>query len=481
MRGALLFVAASVLAAGAALECNSDSFCDADAQTCDAQADASVPPVSGGGCDSSKPASQGGCAVAESDGYFVSPSGSDSAAGSKAAPFKTIGKGITAAAGDATRPNVYVCQGTYAENLVIQAAPAGVALHGGFDCAEWTQSSAPTTVAPPSGYPLHVLGAAALVESMTLTAPDATDPGGSSIAAFADGSPGMTFRRAAVTGGKAMAGATAAASPALGPNTGGNSNPTSSATGAASVSCPCGTDTTVGGQGGTYGVDGGAAGNGLPTISGMTGGLPGVQGACAGGNGANGASAAANGASTQTYGELTAQGWTSSAGGPGPAGGTAQGGGGGNWNDGNGLGGGGGACGGCGGKGGDAGHGGGASIAIAALNTTLRVQASTIKSGAAGNGGDGAAGQPGQAGGNGGTGAGNQCSGGGGGTGGNGGAGGGGAGGISVAVATNQGSPKPDVDSVSTVLAGTPGHGGHDGSAAQTKAIDGIADTLHSF
>ncbi len=479
MRGALLFFSACALLAGAALECNSDQFCDADAQTCDAQADASsVPPVSGGGCDSSKPASQGGCSVADTDGFFVSPSGSDSAAGSKAAPFKTIGKGIAAAAADSTRPNVYVCQGTYAENLVIQTAPAGVALHGGFDCTEWTQSSAPTAVAPPSGYALHVLGAAALVESMTLTAPDATDPGGSSIGAFVDGSPGMTFRRAAVTGGKAMDGATGTELAVASPNKSGISN--TSGNTCPAVTCACTTDTTTGGSGGgDFDAGYSPPTAGLPVINGDLdaghAGGPATMPA-AGANGIDGEA----GSSTGSLGELTANGWVASAGAKGNGGGTAQGGGGSAGDPGlPTAGGASGACGGCGGEGGAGGGGGGASLAIAALNTTLRVQASTIKAGKGGNGGNGVLGQPGQPGGIGGTGPAGQA--GGGGTGGNGGAGGGGAGGISVAIATNQGSPKPDVDSVSTVLAGTPGQGGHDGSAAQTKAIDGIADTLHSF
>src|SRR5690349_24172045 len=90
-----------------------------------------APPVSGGGCDSSKPASQGGCAVDDSDGFFVSPSGSDTAAGTKTAPFKTVQAGINAAAAATLKPNVYECAGAYPENLLMKNAAAGVALHGG--------------------------------------------------------------------------------------------------------------------------------------------------------------------------------------------------------------------------------------------------------------------------------------------------------------------------------------------------------------
>jgi hypothetical protein len=100
-----------------------------------------------------------------------------------------------------------------------------------------------------------------------------------------------------------------------------------------------------------------------------------------------------------------------------------------------------------------------------------------VQAGKAGNGGAGGAGQLGQPGGTGGGGG--SCLGGNGGIGGAGGAGGGGAGGVSVAVATNQGTT-PDVDSFSTVLAGTPGQGGLDGTGAN-KAIDGIAQAVHAF
>ncbi|HEY1959613.1 MAG TPA: hypothetical protein VGH28_28585 [Polyangiaceae bacterium] len=472
MRGRLLLL----LVALATLECSNDQFCDADAGAC-GDSGTSVPPVSGGGCDSSKPASQGGCAVAETDGFFVAPTGSDASAGSKLAPFQTIGKGITAAAADPTRPNVYVCQGTYAENLVIQTAPAGVALHGGFDCASWTQTSAPTAVAPKSGYALHVLGAAALVESMTLTAPDATAPGASSIAAFVDGSPGMTFRRAAVTAGAGGDGATPQSTPMLAPAQAGNSNTAGNACPA--VICKCATDTSTGGAGGGY-FDAGTyiqPTSGLPVIGGdLDAGHAGSSGPP--GNGASGAGGKA-GASTGSLGELTSGGWVASPGGAGVAGDTAQGGGGIGGDPGLPQGAGaGGACGGCGGAAGKGGDGGGASIAIAAINSVVRVQASAVKAAKAGNGGNGAGGQPGQPGGTGGTGP--TGAGGNGGTGGSGGNGGGGAGGISVAVATNSGAPAPDIDSSSSVLAGTPGKGGVDGAGAN-KAVDGLATPVHAF
>jgi len=441
--------------------------------------------VSGGGCDSSKPLSQGGCAVDDSDGFFVSPMGSDSGNGAKATPFLTIQKGITAAAAAPLKPNVYVCAGTYPENLVIQNSPSGVGLHGGFDCTSWAQVNAATTAAPPymttvtPQYVVYVVGVAALVESMTLVAPDATDPGVSSIAVYVSGSPAITFRRATVKSGVGADGASPMTLAALAPNTAGN--PSVAFGGGAAQNCTCPTVDTIGGQGGDVDVDGGGPTNGSPIIAGSAdAGQIGTLGpGCSGGNGASGLPAQ-NGNSTGTLGELTANGWLASPGGAGAAGGTAQGGAGAYWFDGNSTGGGGGACGGCGGSGGIGGGGGGASIALGTVGTMIvRVQGSTFTSGNAGNGGNGAAGQPGQPGGVGGMGFMAYCNGGNGGTGGAGGAAGGGAGGVSIAIATSI--IMPDIDSQSAVLAGNAGHGGVDGTAQHAKAIDGIASPTHTF
>ena len=482
MRLVRLLLASALASPLALIECGSDTSCDADASAC---TDASVVPgVSGGGCDSSKPASQGGCAVDDTDGYFVSPAGNDANDGSKATPFETIGKGILASAGNAQRPNVYVCAGSYAENLVIQNAPAGVALHGGFDCASWAQVNASTVVAPAwqtgntSQYVLHVLGAAAVVESMTLTAPDTTDPGASSIAAYVDGSEGMTFRRATVTAGVGADAAQGTQQAAAAPNTSGAAAQNGNGV---TTTCSCTSDTTIGGAGFSQQSDAGGPTAGEPVIpSDPDAGQPGtLTGICAGGTGANGLPSTSNGASTATLGGITSSGWVSSNGGPGGVGGTAQGGGGAYWSIASGLPGGGGGCGGCGGSGGAGGAGGGASIAIGALTSTLRIQSSTVRAGKAGNGANGVAGQPGQPGGAGGNGG--ACNGGNGGTGGQGGAGGGGAGGVSVGIAFTPNNATPDVDAQSTVLAGTAGSGGHDATAQMNQAIDGLAAPIHGF
>lgn len=468
-----------MLVATNALECsNNDTTCDAGGCV-----DSGVPSVSGGGCDSSKPASQGGCAVDDTDGFFVSMTGADTNPGTKAAPFKTIGAGITAASASAKQPNVYVCIGAYPENLVIKNAPAGVALHGGFDCTSWAQVNGTTQVAPTwianatkPQYVLLVDGAAALVEGLVLNAPNAADPGASSIAVFVSASPGMTVRRSNVIAGNGSTGLDGVQPTPLGANSAGTA--TSDGTQPPAKVCACSSDSTTGGAGGGF-VDGGFVppSNGSPVINGdMDAGHAGTSISPPGVNGGD-AIKGKDALSAASLGVLTSNGWLPASGIAGATGGTAQGGGG-AWGDpGSGVSGGSGGCGGCGGLGGPGGGGGGGSIAMAALSATLRIQSSTIRSATAGNGGNGALGQIGQVGGIGGK---NQAPGGGtGGTGGGGGSGGGGAGGVSIAIATI--STSPDIDSQSSVITGTAGQGGKDATAAQNKAVDGIAAAVHAF
>jgi hypothetical protein len=480
MRGLHFVLVSSVLAGTAMIECSNDkSTCD-DAGNC---TDGGVPSVSGGGCDSSKPASQGGCAVDDTDGFFVSINGADTNPGTKVAPFKTIGAGIVAASASAKQPNVYVCVGAFPENLVIKSAAAGVALHGGFDCTSWVQANGLTQVAPTwianatqPQYVLRVDATAALVEGMTLMAPNAADPGASSVAVFVSASPGMTVRRSTIVSGNGSTGADAAQPTPIGANSAGTS--TSDGTAPPAKICNCSTDSTTGGSGGGF-VDAGFVppGNGLPVINGdMDAGHAGTTTSPPGVDGANGLKGK-DATSAASLGVLTSNGWLPSSGIAGATGGTAQGGGG-AWGDpGSNVSGGSGGCGGCGGTGGPGGAGGGGSIGVAALSATLRIQSSTIRAGNAGNGGNGALGQIGQVGGIGGK---NLAPGGGmGGTGGGGGSGGGGAGGVSIAIATV--STTPDIDQQSTILAGTAGQGGKDATAAQNKAIDGLAAAVHGF
>ncbi len=469
---------AALVVVGVGVVACSDSKCPAG-QACDGVDGGGIAPpdVSGGGCDSNKPAAQGGCAVDDSDGFFVAAGGNDSGPGTRDQPFLTIGAGVSAAKAGAKK-NVYVCAGKYDESIVIDAAASGVALHGGFACPgsadAWKHTGAPTLVQPSKpGLVLKVAGSPAVIEDLSLVAADAVDPGDSSVVALVDAAPGMTFRRATLTAGNGMTGAAGAAIAQAAQQSSGK-DATLQAEGN-STTCTCGDgSSTTGGHGSHFGVGGTA---GQPTVDGdLTTGLPGDNTYCNGtGHGGGGhdgdPGAASNGATS--FGQLTSQGWAPQGGAVGKAGSVAQGGGGGG-GEGPGGNGGGGGCGGCGGAGGAGGEGGGGSIAILSLNSTLRLQFSTVRTGKAGDGGDGNSGQIGQVGGVGGGGAPVStpgCDGGNGGNGGNGGPGGGGAGGVSYGIAYI--GAAPDVDTVTIITPGTAGKAGH-GGAPQVPAGDGV-------
>lgn len=90
--------------------------------------DASAPDVvAPPGCDLGKSPKESMPCVDDSAGVFVSPSGDDGAAGTKAAPARTVGKGIALAVSRGV-PRVYVCEGTYDGPVEIGAA---VSLYGG--------------------------------------------------------------------------------------------------------------------------------------------------------------------------------------------------------------------------------------------------------------------------------------------------------------------------------------------------------------
>lgn len=448
------------------------------------------PDITGGGCDASKTPAEGGCDVSDATGIFVSPTGSDTNPGTKAAPFKTVQAGIDAAKKDANKRNVFVCEGTYDEQVVIDEAAQGVALHGGFTCADWAYKSTSVVLAPSkAGYAVKVAGSAGLVETFELRAKDGAVPGASSIVVFVEAAPGMTFRRVKIFAGKGAKGADGAPIAPYATAAQKGNAPTSTQAPGAEITCTCSNGTTTGGGGG---------GGNKPPPPGViaTGGKPSIPGApvsagkpyssCAG-SGAPGAYDGANGLvadvvkGASTIGTISSQGWVSAAGSPGAEGGVAQGGGGafGTFDAHVSSGGG---CGGCGGKGGNAGAGGGASIGVAALNSTVRIQSSTITTSDGGDGGKGGDGQAGQAGGIGGD----ElvgwsfCRGGTGGTGGDGSGGGGGAGGSSLGIIV-VGSKELDVDKASSFSIGTAKPGGAGGGpkgATGGFGIDGFAAAI---
>ena len=464
-----------------------------------------VGPDIGPVCNAKATPSQDPCVIDELYGVFVSPNGNDANLGTRAQPVKTIGHGMDIAKTPGKR--VYVCAGTYPENLAVQVSRDGAAVYGGLDCTAWSYAATNKVVVAPTvtGYALQAAGltTGATFEDFEFDALDAVNPGESSIAVFVRTSQNVALHRVVMVAGKGQGaqGAIAAdggvVGDAGGAGTGGGGDAgvasnhfagvldgisALTAAGAAGTMCTCpdGTSST-GGQGGTMPMmmsTGQTPAPGLPSYGVAGAGAPGFNNATCGAggiaqNGADGPQSAADTPST-IFGLLSASGWAPSGGTVGSDGEPGQGGGGGGDGTGGGGGpsaGGGGACGGCGGAGGKAGGGGGASIALLMYQSAVALVGCTLDTHDAGNGGPAASGEVGQGGGFGGQGLRGGCQGGGGGNGSGGNGGQGGPGGLSLGIGWQSTSPQVDgayVTSASTlvnVTLGKAGTGGARGTA----------------
>ena len=350
------------------------------------------------------------CVLTEVFGVFVSPSGSDSGAGTRAAPYATIGHAMDQAK-LGTRTRIYACgtAGHYTENLVVGASRAGLTVYGGLDCTTtpgtWTYNVTDVaTIAPASGYAGQITAAVTFEDmGFVAAATTAATASTSSIAVFVSGATGVTMERCTMDAGAAAAGATPTQPPpftTVAPtgNTGGA--PIASGgtgMGGAELSnpdCP----TSVGGLGGSAKL-----GENPSLLDGQSG-QPGTTGnggtslACGtseqgGGVGVAGA-AGATGTVATTWATFSASGWTPSGGTTAGQGSVGQGGGGGGTQAAtSGLGGGGGGGpGGCGGTGGIGGSGGGSSIGVLVFDASVTVQACTITTANGAPGGSGAPG-----------------------------------------------------------------------------------------
>lgn len=432
------------------------------------------------GCDLAKEPKDSTDCVADAVGVFVDATGGlDTNDGSRAKPFQTIQKAITANAG--MKPRIYVCAGAYTDNVSMDQAHAA-SIYGGFACGSWTYAmSNAVTNKPATGYALEldtVAGAVTLAD-VELDAPDGTAASVNSIAVFAHDSPSVTMKRVKLVAGAGYQGADQGAgttgalkssNAVTHPNTQ-DGNDGTVTVGGAQITCTCTNNlTSVGGKGGDMNAGGanGSTAQATPMPAGATGAggsyndcaqitVPGVQ--IGGRTGSNAPDSPAAPAIT-TLGTLTSAGWSSAPGQSGADGQAGQGGGGGG---GAGGGGGSGGCGGCGGGKGLGGGGGGASAALVALNAPVTLVSSTLVGGAAGRGGNGGlGGAPQPAFGNAGNKGGAACNGGNGGLGGAGGAGGGGAGGIGAALIYK--GTKPSYGGDSMLKPGTKGNAGNGGA-----------------
>jgi hypothetical protein len=135
--------------AEASLGIDADAAQPGDSGTADATLAADAgPSIDSAACDPTKGPHEEPCVVSEAYGVFVSPTGSDGFAGTRASPFRTIAEGMDSAKSSG-KPHVYVCSGSYAEALVVSASRDGLSVFGGLDCTTWAYSASNVvTVAP---------------------------------------------------------------------------------------------------------------------------------------------------------------------------------------------------------------------------------------------------------------------------------------------------------------------------------------------
>jgi hypothetical protein len=452
--------------------------------------------------------------VADECGVFVNSASPATPAGTKSAPYVTLGAALAA-----VEPGqyVYVCESPLDENVIL-AAPAVV--FGGLRCDQWDWTSGKTPLtAPENTVPLFIESAASgsLVFGFSVqAAPGAgTDPatraGGSSIAAWVEDAT-VTLEQVDLIAGLGAPGGDA--DPFVGLAYGRDDDPVDfdgnpgggcAGTGGGpeqTAVCPGNVVAMAGGKGGDGGPSNG--GNGMAGADGTpsygaaepngTGGM--VAGSCSNGELGAAGPPGDGGPGGLEVGALVDGRYVGDSGDAGEFGGVGQGGGGGAGRPGNGSfgcttgqsggSGGSGGAGGCGGAGGLGGGAGGASIALVSLGASLTFINVSLTADAGGAGGTGAAGQAGGVGGNGGPGGGvatvEACDGGNGGTGGLGGAGGGGRGGHSLGIAHT--GPAPELSGILMITvddATAPGGDGGDNNSQNNAGEAGVSEQTLQF
>jgi hypothetical protein len=478
-------------------------------------------------CDLSQPPSKDNCVLQDGNGFFVAPPpyGNDTTGnGSIEAPYATITKAVSEVTASSTH-RIYVCDGTYSDQITVST---GVSIFGGLSCSASDAGTHATDAGADGGSVnwAYASGTRAIVqgtsadyvlkvdtvsdpvdlEYLELDAATATTAGQSSIAALVNASPKVSMVGLKLVGGMGGTGTTGGMGASGVTPTGANGKTATDDNGAGQEVCTCGSDTTIGGAGGTddevsatqggTGSPGQANGSTTPyppspapsntgaggpgavmttgCMSGFTGALPPPQ---------SGGTPGAAGVSAYT---LNSSGFSpAGTGGTGSTGSIGQGGGGGGGGDvplGDLLGGGGGGgCGGCGGIGGFGGGGGGSSIGLAVVGSTVTLANCVIQGGTGGPGGPAGPGGGGGAGGLPGTPSSGGCSGGTGGQGGTGGPGAGGGGGASIGIATDAASTVTPTGTT-MAIAGTPGSGGLDGNGATTyQGATGLMEGQQAF
>ena len=358
--------------------------------------------VAPSGCDPTKPPHDESCVIDDAFGIFVSPAGSDANPGSKSAPVRSIGHGMDLAKAAAKR--VYICAGSYPEQLVVGTSRDGVNVYGALDCATWTYGAANKVVVAPaqSGYALEIRrpadGGDVRGHRVRCAERERGVQGASSVAVFVSGSQNVALHRVTMVAGSGTDGMPG---PPQGPSDWYGTPPDYSelngisagdAGGAPSTTCTCADQASSIGRSGRWPDEHSHACCRTALVRrrrGRGGGHERHPMQLAWRRSATAAMHRLPLADTPStsLGACSATGWTPGVGVPGANGKPGQGGGGG----GNGTlssgSGGSGACGGCGGWGGKGGQGGGASIALLSFQSSITLAGCSLTAKAAGNGG----------------------------------------------------------------------------------------------
>jgi hypothetical protein len=145
-----------------------------------------------------------------SKAIFVAPSGDGGAAGTRAAPKKTLAAAIAAARAIGGGESVYAASGTYNERLVVAD---GVSVYGGYNAADWSRSTSAITrvtggTTPDNstegGEAVTVLASTTL-QLLSISAPDASSGSSSSYGLRVVNAPFLTLDHLTVTAGSATA------------------------------------------------------------------------------------------------------------------------------------------------------------------------------------------------------------------------------------------------------------------------------------
>lgn len=407
----------------------------------------------------------------DASALFVSKTADPATAdGTVAHPYASIRTALEKAT-DAKK-RVYVCEGTYEEQVSIEKVP--VTLIGGIAC-DFRSPGGKPKIAPPSGIALSIaaVGGASVLDVAVQGSSEPSTKGASAIGMFVTTAKNVLLRRVDVVAGRAQNGTEG---PAGTQNWSGDAVPANANSGMsggpapACGKCADGATSSSAGQGGNANGSFPGDGSAVPKVGTSNAGVN-KPSPDPGKSGANGeARPAAKGAARP--GVLMATSWnTEATSQPGPIGNPGQGGGGGGASQT--VGGGSGGCGGCGGGGGGNGGNGGSSVALLVFESEITIEESTLTASEGGDGGPGAPGLDGQAPSFGGSGV---AGGGTGGYGAGGGGGGGGAGGHSAAIAHVGAAPATDEKTVlKKSTAGAAGKGGDPGKPADPSGNEGNA------